>query len=155
MEALESFHSKGGCIIVSGADVGTDFNDAIYGGVTIDSTYMEEASRFAGEVLGFKWLSDCPAGGGGFYGIGKFKGMEGLYSHTLNDSVYCVEFPDGILPVEEGTTIMRYRGNNIPAATFRKGTDGKGSSAVFGFPLETVLDEKVLEKIFKTIMNEF
>lgn len=155
MEALESFHGKGGCIIVSGADVGTDFNDVIYGGVTIDSTYMEEASRFAGEVLGFKWLSDCPAGGGGFYGIGKLKGMEGLYSHTLNDSVYCVEFPDGILPAEGGTTIMRYRGNNIPAATFRKGTDGKGSSAVFGFPLETVLDEKVLEKIFKTIMNEF
>ena len=78
-----------------------------------------------------------------------------MYSHTLNDSVYCVEFPDGILPAEGGTTIMRYHGNNIPAATFRKGTDGKGSSAVFGFPLETVLDEKELKKIFKTIMNEF
>lgn len=155
MEALEAFHDKGGDIIASGADIGTDFNDCIYGGMAPDSTYMEEASRFAEKVLGFKWLSDCPAGKGGFYGIETLKGIEGRYSSTLNDSIYCVEFPDGLNPAKGGVTILRYRGSNIPAATFRKGTDGKGSSAAFGFPLETVLDEKVLEKIFKTIMDEF
>ena len=154
MEALEAFHDAGGDIIASGADIGTDFNDCIYGGMAPDSTYMEEASHFAEKVLGFKWLSDCPAGKGGFYGIETLKGIEGRFSSALNDSIYCVEFPDGIVPAKGGKTIMRYGGSNIPAATFRKGTDGKGSSAAFGFPLETVLDEETLEEIFKTIMGE-
>lgn len=155
MEALEAFHGGGGNIIASGADIGTDFNDCIYGGMAPDSTYMEEAARFAEKVLGFKWLSDCPAGKGGFYGIETLKGIEGRFSSALNDSIYCVEFPDGIVPAKGGKTTMRYSGSNIPAATFRKGTGGKGSSAAFGFPLETVLNEETLEEIFKTIMGEF
>lgn len=155
MEALEAFHGGGGNIIASGADIGTDFNNCIYGGMAPDSTYMEEAARFAEKVLGFKWLSDCPAGKGGFYGIETLKGIEGRFSSALNDSIYCVEFPDGIVPAKGGKTTMQYSGSNIPAATFRKGTGGKGSSAAFGFPLETVLNEETLEEIFKTIMGEF
>lgn len=161
MDALKEYAGKGGNIIVSGAHFTTDIWNSVYD-IAVDSTYRAEASAFATKVLRCEWLTNYANSKGIFYGTSLLKGIEGRYSSTPNDSIYCVESPDGIIPAKGGEVIMRYKGNNVPAATIytgrKKATDASvavSSAAAFGFPLETVLDREMLSEIFRKVLAAF
>jgi len=67
--------------------------------------------------------------------------------------IYKVEAPDGIEPIGSGAkTIMRYAENNISAGI---GYRGKYKLVIFGFPFETIPDEKMRHRVMKGVLLYF
>ncbi|MBN2570573.1 MAG: hypothetical protein JXA68_00475, partial [Ignavibacteriales bacterium] len=77
-------------------------------------------------------------------------GKTAEFNTTLNDKIYCVEAPDGINPVKESKTLLRYSENNISAAV---GYKDKYGIVVFGFPFETIIDLNERNIMMKSIID--
>jgi hypothetical protein len=116
-----------GLILVSGAYIGTD------------AVFRPEDKQFCEDVLKFRWRTNNASRSGEIYSVLERKEdpVTFTYVSELNDSMYAVESPDGIEPVQGSTaeTLFRYPDNNISAGTFYK---GDYSVVALGIPFETV-----------------
>ena len=155
--AIREHTSKGGGILLSGAYIGTDVWDGVYP-VSKDEAWRSASQAFVQEVLGYKWVT-----GHGCYngriepGPSKALNLKSLrrsfeFHQALNPYIYCVENPDGIQPADkDGSVILRYSDNGIPAAV---AYDPGGYRAVsFGFPLEVLKDGEALQTIFEKTLD--
>ena len=156
-EALRSFSSRGGSLLVSGAYIGTDVWSGIYP-VATDSLLRESTERFVEEVLGYRWLTNH----------GTYTGQAAPMRNSMMDldgclvgicreigaETYCVENPDGIVPAgSDAVTVLRYTLNDVPAAVC---ADKGGYKVVsFGFPLETVTDRATMDTLFRKALEFF
>lgn len=149
-KAVTESTSAGHNIMLSGAYIGTDAWDCVYP-IDIDKTKMKEVQDFVKSNFGYVWVTNHASYTGrvmpvnnrkiSLKSVGEFD-----YCHENNSEMYCVESPDGIKPADnDGATILRYTGNEVPAAVAYSGKKHKAVS--FGFPLETVQDAKARSSI--------
>lgn len=147
---IRSCTSKGVNILITGANIGSDVWEPVFG-YTIDEKMKKEvvepARKFVTEVLHYQWMTNQATKVGkacfiqnplGFRS-GKGKDSDISFPTGPNGKVYGVEAPDGIVPAGEGAfSVMRYT-NSISAAVAYK-----GSYKVFamGIPLETASEEE-------------
>ncbi len=132
--ALRSFTSEGGNVILSGAYIGTDAWSSIYQGVPKKG--RANTQKFIQEVLGYTWLTNFGDVNGFVDAAPGMKFPSATYNREYSPSVYRVEQPDGIRPATtNGKELMRYKATGICAATL---FEAEGySCAAFAFPLET------------------
>lgn len=151
-KAISACTSKGGNILISGANIGTDLCDHIYPTVT-DSAYMVDSQKFAKDVLGYKWLTNYASRSGKVQNLGKRKETISFYQKQ-NDYIYQVETPDGLMPASDKASIfLRYTDTDIPAGIFN---EGKGYRTVsLGFPIETITDMSEMESLFRMAFDFF
>lgn len=156
-QAIRSFTSKGGNVLVSGAHIGTDIWDSVYPAVK-DSRQTESAKAFAQGVLGFKWVRNNASRTGEV----AFErncttvtdSLRTMAFHTEpNEELYCVEAPDGIAPAGSGETMMRYADTGIPAAA-RCSRNGYRTVCI-GFPIETLKEEDSIDCIISATFEFF
>ena len=155
-EAISASTQAGHGIIISGAHIATDVWDSIYP-VEIDGKYSETTRDFVKKTLGYTWLT----GHGSHTGAAApsankslpFKGLDPFeFYKDMNGTMYSVENPDGIRPADtHGSIIMKYTGNNVPAAVSYEAKTHRAVS--FGFPLESIKDEEALNRIFRDILK--
>ena len=154
-DALRSFTSSGGNVLVSGAYIGTDIWDSIYP-AEIDSVFRENSIKFARTVLGYKWMSNVSTRRAEVKGVSNPMVSFGNYSFTNepNELIYSVESPDGIIPASsKGKTVLRYADTGISAGVC---FEGEGYRTVcLGFPIETIREEKNIDEIITTTLDFF
>lgn len=157
--ALTTFTSAGGDVIISGANIGTDVWDEVYP-VQVDSLYKVQTQEFVKKVLGYKWLADHGCYTGRIAPIRnpqwKMRDIAGAFEfyQELNSERYRVENPDGLLPADrDGSTVLRYTDNEISAAVCAQRKGYKVMS--FGFPLESVKDDSIRESLFRNALDYF
>ena len=154
-DAIRSFTSAGGNILVSGANIGTDIWDSIYP-VQIDSTFRENSIKFATDVLGYKWMGNFASRRAEIRGVRNNIANYGNYSYynEPNSLSYSVESPDGLVPSShKGKTVLRYADTGISAGVCH---DGKGyRTACFGFPVEALKDSKKIDEIITITLEYF
>jgi len=152
--ALKRYTGNGGSLIISGAYIGTDACNEIYPGVTADSLSRAEGAAFLAETLGYRWVTGFASKSGQVWPMRKISSELGTIKfHRLpNKKIYNVEYPDGIAPASDNAkSILRYKDTDISAGVIFK---GEGYSvASFGFPIETVVDEKDIEKLLKSAIR--
>ena len=151
-KAISACTSKGGNILISGANIGTDLCDHIYPTVA-DSAYRVDSQKFAKDVLGYKWLTNYASRSGKVQNLGKRKESISFYQKQ-NDYIYQVETPDGLMPASDKASIfLRYTDTDIPAGIFN---EGKGYRTVsLGFPIETITDMTEMESLFRMAFDFF
>lgn len=158
--AIKAFTSKGGNILISGANIATDVWDKVFP-VDKDSKVMEDTKKFVRETLGYKWVRNH-AGRNGIVNIvestrmGTEESGEAMaWYNEINSDSYCVETPDGIAPVSSrtGSTFMRYDGTDISAAVCFEGPGYRCVS--IGFPIETIKEEKDINSIISLTLDFF
>lgn len=157
-DALTSFTSDGGNVLLSGAYIGTDIWDSVYP-VRKDSTFVEDSKRFARNVLGYRWA----AGKGTRKGQVRFIRNDKIDSdlsarmsicNEINEETYCVESPDGISPASgNGKSIMRYADTGISAGICHQGKNYR--TICLGFPIEALNSEEDIEKTIKLTLEYF
>lgn len=157
-DAIRSFTSEGGNVLVSGAYIGTDVWSQIYT-FDIDKEAQKAAQRFASDVLGYKWIRGYAGRSGEVaYAANEFMsgsdGKAGSFYNEINPEHYCVETPDGIAPAgKSGKVMMKYADTGISAAVCHQ---GKGYRTVcIGFPIETFKQDESLDKIISTTLEFF
>ncbi len=156
-EALRTFTSRGGNVLVSGAHIGTDVWDSIYP-IVKDTSAAEKAKAFAKEVLGYKWIRNCASktGMAEYTGNGMMNVNAGelVGFHTgPNPHCYSVESPDAIAPSGNGRTFLKYSGSGLPAGI---SNCGKGYRTVcIGFPVETLKNEDDIDNIISATFEFF
>ncbi|MCQ2174575.1 MAG: xanthan lyase [Bacteroidales bacterium] len=146
---VREFTARGTDIIISGANIATDAWRTVYP-TEIDSAYRAGAQEFCRDVLGYKFLSDHGAYTGtvhymrdDLFGDDCFR-----FSQTVNESRYAVENPDAIVPAgENGETVLRYTGNEVPAAVYSRFDNYR--VCAYGFPLEVIQGEGQIEKLLR------
>lgn len=155
-QALTAFTSKGGNVLVSGANIGTDIWSSVYQ-IETDSTFRADSRKFAQKVLGYNWRTNHASR----RGIAEpAKGSSVQFSdsvsfrNTPNPIFYSVETPDGLVPSDRnGFSIMTYPDTEVSAGI---AYEGKGYRTVcLGFPIEAVCEEKDLYDIIKTTLEFF
>lgn len=148
-KAIADYTAKGGNILVSGAFVATDLWDSY-------NTDKDDRD-FANNVLKFRWMTNCASRTGEVEAaVSPYPELGGQYSFATqpNEDVYCVESPDGLVPVGRGAfTVMRYSDNNISAAVAYKGDDY--STVVLGFPVEAVRGHDKRTELIGKALNFF
>ena len=157
-DAIRSFTSEGGNVLVSGAYIGTDVWSQIYT-FDIDKEAQKSAQKFASDVLGYKWIRGYAGRSGEVaYAANEFmsgsEGKAGSFYNEINPEHYCVETPDGIAPAgKSGKVMMKYADTGISAAVCHQ---GKGYRTVcIGFPIETFKQDESLDKIISTTLEFF
>ena len=155
-KALKEYTAAGGNVLVSGSYIGTDIWDRVYP-VSIDSTFRAESAAFAGEVLGYKFVTGqasrrgiirpAPASRLGEIPVLKI-------TKEMNPRIYCVESPDGISPAgKSGQTIYRYADSGISAGV---AFEGNGYRCVsLGFPIEVLEEDQMIEDLMTNILKYF
>ena len=152
-KAIADAAGRGTHLIVSGAYIVTDIEDSIYP-VEIEAASRKEASAFAKNVLGYKFVTNQASRRGVINPtVNKvISGMPALELVTeMNPVKYCVESPDGIAPVSKaGQVIYRYGDSSISAGV---AFEGKGYRCVsYGFPIEALRTEEAINQlIVKTL----
>lgn len=135
---------QGGAFLTSGAYVGTD----------LWTGSASEADRyFSRAVLKFTWRTGRATQDGKVRGVVSRGGIRGDFdfSAQLNDSLYCVESPDGIEPADQkACTAMRYTQNGVSAAVAYKGLY---RTFICGFPIEAITSETQRQNLIKQIME--
>ena len=157
-DAIRSFTSEGGNVLVSGAYIGTDVWSQIYT-FDIDKEAQKSAQKFASDVLGYKWIRGYAGRSGEVaYAANEFmsgsEGKAGSFYNEINPEHYCVETPDGIAPAgKSGKVMMKYADTGISAAVCHQ---GKGYRTVcIGFPIETFKQDESFDKIISTTLEFF
>lgn len=157
-DAIRSFTSEGGNVLVSGAYIGTDIWSQIFA-FDIDKEEKKAAQKFARDVLGYKWVRGYAGRSGDVAYVANElmtnpDGSVGSYYNEINPEHYCVETPDGIAPAgKNGKVMMKYADTGISAAVCHQ---GKGYRTVcVGFPIETLRQEESLDKIISTTLEFF
>lgn len=111
---------------------------------------------FARNILKYRWMTNFASA------EGALKGAPNPYGFQIDDrfefftepnaTCYCVESPDGVMPVGDNAwTIYRYADNNISAAVAYEGADYR--TVIFGFPLETLKTQEQLNALMQQIMQ--
>lgn len=153
-EAIKKFTSRGGNVIISGSNIGTDVWDKVYP-VKKDSLFTLSSKRFVENVLGYRWITNYASRSGLVKTMPGKKDIDtspssptfSFYTEA-NEKTYCVETPDGILPADKnGTTFLRYADTDISAAVCSDQDIYKTIS--YGFPLEVLIDESDIERLFR------
>ena len=154
-KALKRFSSRGGNLLVSGANIGTDLWDRVYP-VEPDSLYQAEGRRFAEQVLGFTRVTD-QACNNGTVKAACSKELSGIpdilrYRDTMNEEAYWVGNPDGIKPSDSrGGIFLRYADTDISAGIWSR---RRGYNTVcLGFPLETICSVEDLNALMKASLD--
>lgn len=151
MEALTAYTAAGGNVMISGAYVASDVWDGISSG--------KAEQEFASQVLGYSWRVGRAATQGKFYTVASpFKqfayGSEYEFCQSLNEKVYCVESPDGVIPAnDKAKTVFRYGENNIPAGI--AADMGGYRTVVMGMPFETIGCEKSRSQLMQSVLGFF
>jgi len=148
-QLIRSYCQKGGNLLVSGAYIGSDLCDGEHR--TRDDRFFIE------NVLKFKFRTAKASVSGNVKIVSSpnkfFKKANFSYYDQPNDISYSVESPDAIEPNGEGAySICRYAENNLSAAVTYS---GKYKICAFGFPLETIQNEKDLSKIMESVLSFF
>lgn len=155
-DALSSSAEEGHSILISGAYIGTDAWDKVYP-VAVDSTERKGVQDFIKSTLGYVWLTNHASytAAAAPFANSKIdlKGLDAFgYYNEKNSQMYCVESPDGIKPADtNGATILKYTGNNVPAAVAFETKTHKAVS--FGFPLEVIREEKVRDELIARVLE--
>ncbi len=146
---LREFTEGGGCVIVSGANIGTDLEEGIYPG------YCSTGAGFAAQVLGFRPMNSHACRSGEYKWTAEGRRMtSGKFTNTPDADCYCVEAPDGIVPANtSGRTFLRYKDTGISAGVAYDG--GTYRTVCIGFPIETVTDGKEVGNIFEFCLEFF
>lgn len=133
-KSLKTFLKDGGRLIVSGE----------YVTAATDSVIYPEGVDFAVDVLGVERDGNVSRPRNGkietalkAVGMG-FGDRTYKYSNTLNDAQYIVENPDPLKIVDNGKIILNITDSNAPAGVMTE--YGRGRSAVFSVPLESLTD---------------
>jgi len=156
-DGLRAFTARGGNVLVSGSNIGTDIWDRIYP-VRVDSTFRENSIKFATGVLGFRWMGNYAGRRGSVKGVNNgmisFRSKPFSFYTEPNSQKYSVETPDGIVPASgSGKTVMRYTDTNISAGVCY---EGKGYRTMcFGFPIEALRDEDDIDSIITNTLDFF
>ena len=157
-DAIRSFTSEGGNVLVSGAYIGTDVWSQIYT-FDIDKEAHKAAQKFASDVLGYKWIRGYAGRSGEVaYAANEFmSGFDdkaGSFYNEINPEHYCVETPDGIAPAgKSGKVMMKYADTGISAAVCHQGNGYR--TVCIGFPIETFKQDESLDKIISTTLEFF
>jgi len=142
---ITRFCDVGGNLFLSGAYVGTDLFDDI-----------EHASdiQFGKETLKYFWRTNHAARTGGIFSIDSLFTCPAFEFNTnYHPEIYTVEAPDAIEPAHlNAKTILRYSENNMSAAVTYK---GNYKIVAFGFPFETILNQKNRDRVMKAVLNYF
>lgn len=144
--------SDDGCsIFVSGSYIATDLWD--------NDRATDADRKFASDILGYKWRTGQASVSGEAYQVQSryrsFGSGQYDYHSELNGECYVVESPDSFYPsdTKRGSTIMRYRENNLVAGTAFDA--GCYRTVAIGFPFETISSEIQREQLMKEIMEFF
>jgi hypothetical protein len=144
-EKLVDYLAQGGRLFVSGAYVGSD----LMKGKKADDGDV----NFGRRALKFDWTADHAAVTGYVSAADTTifpKNFSFHFNTVLNDSIYAVEAPDAIDPVEGSRTILRYRENQYSAAiAYRK----KHGVVVFGFPFETIVTAAARDRVMRGVLD--
>ena len=150
-QVIRAFTLGGGNIIISGANIATDVWDRVYP-IDIDMVRRDMDIDFVQSVLGYTWNTShgCYTG----EAVPAEGGAPIAFYQKRNDKIYHVEHPDGIAPANEnGTVLLQYSGNNVPAAVRYSGRNYKVAS--FGFPLETIVNYMDMAKLIWDALDYF
>ena len=179
--AIRTFTSKGGNVLISGANIGTDIWDKVYE-VECDSTFRAESIKFAEKVLGYRWITGFGGKSAKVKPYGKNSLADALrketaagkgtasggfsYNNRYDSRIYRVEAPDGLAPVPAGVkkngstatcidsgSFLRYSDTGISAATYYD--TGLYRTVAIGFPIETVCEEEAIDSIIETTLKFF
>ena len=146
--ALKTYTTRGGHVLISGSYIATDAWDHLYPGVP---KAPESTRSFIKQVLGYEWVTNF----GDVSGFAKPQAKSNLplvsYNRAWSPLIYKVDNADGIAPAgKDSRVLLRYEGTNIPAATLY---NGKGYRvAAFGFPLETSAQ---MDEVIKGVLKLF
>lgn len=156
-QALKTFTSAGGNVLISGAYIGTDIWDGIYP-VQMDSLFREQSKAFAKNVLGYRLAATSASRKGTIrYARNEvIKTITGEFTicNEINQDKYSVESPDGIVPSSsKGKTIMRYADSGISAGICHEGSNYR--TICLGFPIEALENEKDINRIIKVTLQYF
>ena len=150
-KAIRDFTSGGGNIIISGANIATDVWDRVFP-VPVDKARRDSDIDFVQTVLGYKWHTGHGSYTGEVVPVSGGKAIS--FYQKRNRNVYQVENPDGIAPADDnGSILLRYTGNHVPAAVRFNGKNYKVAS--FGFPLETVVNYDDMESLIRDALDYF
>ena len=153
-KSLTSFARKGGNLIVSGSNIGTDLWDRVYP-TPVDSVYQAEGQAFAQNILGYRWLTNYAERGGTVMPVTSdrviMKPGRIPLNQNISDRISCVETPDGLLPAGKNASVfLRYGNTLISSAVCNEGPGYRSVS--IGFPIETIKEEKAMDELFRAIM---
>ena len=142
---ITEYCESGGNIFVSGSYVASDlFNE-----------FQQDSSniKFAENILKYKLDTDHASKTGKVFSVDKSflpKFDEFEFNTELNNNIYAATAPNAIDKINGSKTILRYKENQFPAATAFK---EKYGVVVFGFPFETILEQKVRDDIMKSVLE--
>ncbi len=157
--ALRKYTRDGGNVLISGANIGTDVWDRIYPTVQHDSTYAADTKQFVTDVLGYKWVTNYASPKAELYSmknelLPEFFIRPFSFHNKKNETIYCVETPDGILPAsDKAETFLRYSDTHISAGVCFEGDGYKTVS--LGFPIEVVKEKDAVKALFNTAFEFF
>ncbi|MCF8380880.1 MAG: N-acetylmuramoyl-L-alanine amidase [Bacteroidales bacterium] len=141
LKSFDKYLKSGGSLFISGAHIGTDIKE-------------NDLSAQTDTILKFKWRTNHASRVGEFNFVDTcFNNLNDRFSFNTkyHPSVYTVEAPDAIVPSDSsGKTLLRYTENNMSAAV---SYSGPYKIVAFGFPFETILNEKDREFIMLKILD--
>jgi len=144
-EKLADYLRQGGRLFASGAYIGSD----LMKGKKTD----HEDVRFGRNSLKFDWTADHAAATGSIVAVDTTlfpKNFSFRFNTVLNDSIYAVEAPDAIDPIEGSRTILRYSENQYSSAVaYRK----EYGVVVFGFPFEAILGAADRDRVMRAVLD--
>lgn len=129
MQAISSYATKGGNLLLSGSFIGTDMQ-------------TPEERDFTRTVFKYNYEQSLQ--------LDSISGMEGMNTsvqvyHTPNEQHYWVRTADVLRGTEGSFCTMLYKQTALPSAIAYQGADRRSLS--FGFPLECIMDETVRRNI--------
>ena len=142
--ALRTYTSNGGNVLISGSFIGSD--------ASADKT-------FTSDILGYKWITDHAGRTGQvrFHPDSEFSAKAvkaGQFTTSPNPEIYCVESPDGLSPTaKDGKVIMRYDDSGISAGIRHNGDGYK--TVCLGFPIESLEEADDIRNIISTTLEFF
>ncbi len=181
--ALTSYTSKGGNVLISGTHIGTDVWSTVYP-VKIDSLSRESSVKFVKNILGYSWAGGNASRTGSVKAVriknanattsgsdnrtpgvsgstsqgkpGRFTcNVSATFNTDFSGTIYRVDNPDGLNPAgNKSATIFRYADSNISAGVSYIASDGHRVVS-FGFPLETLLSEDDFNAIINSTLTFF
>lgn len=141
IEKLDSHLKEGGSLFISGAHIASDF-------------HQNRQDSLVGRLLKIKWRTSNASAKGDFYFVDSsfVSGKKHFSFNTRHHSdIYRVEGADALEPADSSAqTLIRYSENNMSAAVAHKGDYGV---VAFGFPFETILEEKDRNILMREVIN--
>ncbi len=145
---ISEFCEAGGNLFISGAYIGSD--------PYVFTKQDTQSVRFVENCLKYRWQTNYAARTGNVIPVDTLVlPMENgfRFNTELNASIYAVEAPDAIIPADTSSlTVLRYSENNTSAAV---GFVGEYRVLAFGFPFETILDQRDRDQVMNAILTFF